>query len=179
MKIKSEIMDGKNIEHTLRRMAFEILERNEGMEGVYLVGIRSRGVPMADRLAKYLEEIEDIKVETGILDISLYRDDLSLIAEKPVVKGTELDFDVENKIIVLIDDVLFTGRTVRSAIAAVLDYGRPKRIELAVLIDRGHHEMPMKADYLGKYVPTSSEEIIKVSFIETDGEEKVRIMIRE
>lgn len=179
MKIKSEIMDKKNIEHTLRRMAFEILERNEGMEDVFLVGIRSRGVPMANRLAKYLEEIENIKVQTGILDISLYRDDLSLIAEKPIVKGTELEFDIENKIIVLIDDVLYTGRTVRSAIAAILDYGRPKRIELAVLIDRGHHEMPIKADYVGKHVPTSSEEIIKVSFIETDDDEKVKIMVND
>lgn len=179
MKIKSEIMDEKNIEHTLRRLAFEILESNEGMDGVYLVGIRSRGVPMAERLAKYLEEIEDIKVKTGILDISLYRDDLSLIAEKPVLKGTKLDFDVENKTIVLIDDVLYTGRTVRSAIAAILDIGRPKRIELAVLIDRGHHEMPVKADYLGKFVPTSGKEIIKVSFNETDDDEKVRIMLNE
>ncbi len=179
MKIKSEIMDEKNIEHTLRRMAFEILERNEGMDGVYLIGIRSRGVPMAMRLAEYLEEIEDIKVQVGILDISLYRDDLSLIAEKPVVKGSEIDFDITDKIIVLIDDVLFTGRTVRAAIAAVLDFGRPRRIELAVLIDRGHHEMPVKADYLGKFVPTSGREIIKVSFNQTDEDEKVRIMMRD
>lgn len=178
MKIKSEIMDEKNIEHTLRRMAFEILERNEGMEGVYLIGIRSRGVPMAERLAKYLEEIEDIKVQVGILDISLYRDDLSLIAEKPVVKGSQIDFDIADKIVVLIDDVLYTGRTVRAAIAAVLDFGRPKRIELAVLIDRGHHEMPLTADYLGQFVPTSGKEIIKVSFHETDEDEKVRIMVR-
>lgn len=176
MRMKSEIMDKVNIEHTLRRMAFEIVERNEGLENVYLIGIRSRGVPMAVRLANYLKEIEKIEVPVGILDISLYRDDLSLIAEKPVIKGTEIDFAIDDKILVLIDDVLYTGRTVRSAIAALLDFGRPSRIELAVLIDRGHHEMPVKADYLGKFVPTSSDEIIKVSFLETDEDEKVRIM---
>lgn len=179
MKIKSEIMNEINIDHTLRRMAYEILENNEGMDDVYLIGIRSRGVPMAERLAKFLDEIDGVVVKTGILDISLYRDDLSLIAEKPVVKGTEIDFDINGKTVVLIDDVLYTGRTVRSAIAAVLDYGRPKRIELAVLIDRGHHEMPVKADYLGKFVPTSADEIIKVSFYDTDDDEKVRIMMNE
>ncbi|HPR18002.1 MAG TPA: bifunctional pyr operon transcriptional regulator/uracil phosphoribosyltransferase PyrR, partial [Candidatus Cloacimonadota bacterium] len=174
MKVKSEIMNTKNIEHTLRRMALEILEQNEGMDNVYLIGIRSRGVPMAARLAKYISEIEKIEVPVGIVDISLYRDDLTLIAEKPVVKGSKIDFDIKDKNVVLVDDVLYTGRTVRSAMAALLDIARPKRIELAVLIDRGHHEMPVKADYLGKFVPTSSNEIIKVSFYETDEDEKVR-----
>lgn len=177
MKFKSEIMNEKNIEHTLRRMALEIVESNEGLENVCLLGIKSRGVPMAERLARFLNEIENIKVPVGIVDISLYRDDLTLIAESPIMKGTSIDFEVKNKTVVLVDDVLFTGRTVRAAIAAILDQGRPRKIELAVLIDRGHHEMPVKADYLGKFVPTSANEVIKVSFLETDSEDKVRIML--
>ncbi len=179
MKIKSEIMDPKAIERTMKRMAYEIIEFNKGLENVYLVGIRSRGVPMAERLCTYLKEIEGVEVPTGILDISLYRDDLSLIAEKPVLKGSEIDFDVKDMKVILIDDVLYTGRTVRSAIAAILDFGRPKQIQLCVLIDRGHHEMPVKADFVGRFVPTSGEEIIKVSFVDTDEDEMVRIMLNE
>ena len=179
MKIKNEIMDMKAIERTLKRMAYEIIEFNRGLQDVYLIGIRSRGVPMAERLAAYLKEIEGVEVPVGILDISLYRDDLSLIAEKPVLKGSEIHFDVKDKKVVLVDDVLYTGRTVRSAIAAIFDFGRPKRIELAVLIDRGHHEMPVKADYVGRFVPTSSDEIIKVSFTDTDEDEKVRILLND
>ena len=179
MKIKSEIMDKKAIDRTMKRMAYEIVEFNKGLKDVYLIGIRSRGVPMAERLSAYLKEFEGIDVPVGILDISLYRDDLSLIANKPVLKGSEIKFDVNNMKVILIDDVLYTGRTVRSAIDAVLDFGRPKQIQLCVLIDRGHHEMPVKADYVGRFVPTSGEEIIKVSFIDTDDDEKVRIMLNE
>ena len=176
MKIKSKIMDVKAIEHSMRRIALEIVEYNKSMDNVYLVGIKSRGVPMADRLSKYLREIENLDVKTGIIDISLYRDDLSKVAENPVHNGTHIDFDVENVKIILIDDVLYTGRTVRAAIDAVLDIGRPKEIQLCVLIDRGHKELPIHADYIGRHVPTSSEEIIKVSFMETDNEENVKIV---
>ncbi len=176
MKTKSKIMDVKAIERSMRRIALEIVEYNKSMENVYLVGIKSRGVPMADRLSKYLREIENLDVKTGIIDISLYRDDLSKVAENPVHNGTHIDFDVENAKIILIDDVLYTGRTVRAAIDAVLDIGRPKEIQLCVLIDRGHKELPIHADYIGRHVPTSSEEIIKVSFVETDNEENVKIV---
>ena len=176
MKTKSKIMDVKAIGRSMRRIALEIVEYNKSMENVYLVGIKSRGVPMADRLSIYLKEIEKLDVKTGIIDISLYRDDLSKVAENPVHNGTHIDFEVENAKIILIDDVLYTGRTVRAAIDAVLDIGRPKEIQLCVLIDRGHKELPIRADYIGRSVPTSSEEIIKVSFMETDGEENVKIV---
>ena len=176
MKTKSKIMDVKAIERSMRRIALEIVEYNKSMDDVYLVGIKSRGVPMADRLSKYLNEIEKLDVKTGVIDISLYRDDLSKVAENPVHKGSHIDFEVENAKIILIDDVLYTGRTVRAAIDAVLDIGRPKEIQLCVLIDRGHKELPIHADYVGRYVPTSGEEIIKVSFVETDEEESVKIV---
>ena len=176
MKTKSKIMDVKAIERSMRRVALEIVEHNKSMKDVYLVGIKSRGVPMADRLSVYLKEIEDLDVKTGIIDISLYRDDLSKVAENPIHNGTHIDFEVENAKIILIDDVLYTGRTVRAAIDAVLDIGRPKEIQLCVLIDRGHKELPVHADYIGRHVPTSSEEIIKVSFMETDDEENVKIV---
>jgi len=176
MKTKSKIMDVKAIERSMRRIALEIVEHNKSMKDVYLVGIKSRGVPMADRLSVYLKEIEDLDVKTGIIDISLYRDDLSKVAENPIHNGTHIDFEVENAKIILIDDVLYTGRTVRAAIDAVLDIGRPKEIQLCVLIDRGHKELPVHADYIGRHVPTSSEEIIKVSFMETDDEENVKIV---
>ena len=179
MKVKSLIMDEIAIERTLKRMAYEIIEFNKGLGNVQLIGIRSRGVPMATRLASYLKEIEGVDVQVGILDISLYRDDLSLIAEQPVMKGSEINFDVKDKRVILVDDVLYTGRTVRAAIDGVLDFGRPQQIQLAVLIDRGHHEMPVKADYVGRFVPTSSEEIIKVSFNDTDEDEKVSVMLNE
>ncbi|MCF7859490.1 MAG: bifunctional pyr operon transcriptional regulator/uracil phosphoribosyltransferase PyrR [Candidatus Cloacimonetes bacterium] len=176
MKTKSKIMDVKAIERSMRRIALEIVEHNKSMKNVFLVGIRSRGVPMAERLADYLKEIEGIEVRTGILDISLYRDDLSKVAENPVHKGSDIEFNVENAKIILIDDVLYTGRTVRAAIDAIIDLGRPKEIQLCVLIDRGHKELPIHADYIGRSVPTSSEEIIKVSFLETDKEENVKIV---
>ena len=176
MKTKSKIMDVKAIERSMRRIALEIVEYNKSMDNVYLVGIKSRGVPMADRLSIYLKEIEKLDVKTGIVDISLYRDDLSKVAENPVHKGSHIDFYVGDGLLILIDDVLYTGRTVRAAIDAVLDIGRPKEIQLCVLIDRGHKELPIHADYVGRYVPTSSEEIIKVSFVETDDEENVKIV---
>jgi len=177
MQTKSQIMDKAQMERTIHRIAHEIIEQNRGLEKIRLVGIRSRGVPLAQRLSNYLKLIENQEIPVGILDITLYRDDLSTIAHQPVIKGSTLDFEIEDAIVVLVDDVLYTGRTVRAAIDALLDFGRPKQIQLAVLIDRGHRELPIKADYVGKNVPTSGEEIIKVSFEETDAEDSVKIVL--
>lgn len=179
MKLKSQIMDAAAIVRTLKRIAHEIIENNRGLEDIYLVGIRSRGVPMANMIAAYLKENEKIEIPVGVLDITLYRDDLSTISHQPVIKGSQIEFDIKNKVVILVDDVLYTGRTVRAAIDAILDFGRPREIQLCVLIDRGHRELPIKANYVGKNVPTSAEEIIKVSFEETDGEENVKIMLRD
>ena len=179
MRVKSQIMDSAAINRTLRRIAHEIIEQNRGLENVYLIGIRSRGVPMAKMLSSILSEIENKEVPVGVLDITLYRDDLSTISHQPVIKGSKINFDLHNTNVILVDDVLYTGRTVRAAIDAILDFGRPQHIQLAVLVDRGHRELPIKADYVGKNVPTSSEEIIKVSFQEIDGEDTVKIVERE
>ncbi|MCD4828288.1 MAG: bifunctional pyr operon transcriptional regulator/uracil phosphoribosyltransferase PyrR [Candidatus Cloacimonetes bacterium] len=178
MNMKSKIMDASAIERAIRRIAHEIVEQNKGLENIYLVGIRSRGVPLAKRLADYLRQIENTEVPVGIIDITLYRDDLSTISHQPVLKGSEIGFDIENANIILIDDVLYTGRTVRAAFDALLDFGRPHKIQLCVLIDRGHRELPIKANYVGKNVPTAQDEIIKVSLAETDGEDSVKIFIR-
>lgn len=177
MQTKSTIMDKAQMERSVHRMAHEIIEQNRGLAKICLVGIRSRGVPLAQRLSEYLRLIEGQDIPVGMLDITLYRDDLSTIAHQPVIKGSQLDFDIEDAIIVLVDDVLFTGRTVRAAIDALMDFGRPRHIQLAVLIDRGHRELPIKADYVGKNVPTSKEEIIKVEFEETDGSDRVCIVL--
>lgn len=179
MKVKSQILDQSAIERAIRRMAHEIVEQNKGLDNIYLVGIRSRGVPLAHRLAEYLKQIEDTSVPVGVIDITLYRDDLSTISHQPVLKGSELDFEIEDANIILVDDVLYTGRTVRAAFDALLDFGRPRKIQLCVLIDRGHRELPIKANYVGKNVPTAQNEIIKVSFAETDGEDSVKIMVRK
>jgi len=170
-------MDKDQMERSLQRMAHEIIEQNRGLEKIRLVGIRSRGVPLAERLSSYLKLISNQEVPVGILDITLYRDDLSTISHQPVIKGSAIDFDIEDAVVVLVDDVLYTGRTVRAAIDALMDFGRPKQIQLAVLIDRGHRELPIKADYVGKNVPTSKEEIIKVSLEEIDGEDSVKIVL--
>lgn len=179
MKVKSLIMDQASIERALKRMAHEIIEQNKGLENIYLVGIRTRGVPMAQRIQGYLKEIEGLEVPVGLLDITLYRDDLTTISHQPVIKGSEINFELEKSKVILFDDVLYTGRTVRAALEAILDFGRPNQIQLCVLIDRGHRELPVKADYVGKNVPTSSEEIIKVSFLETDVEDSVKIVLKE
>ena len=179
MKMKSKILDQSAIERAIRRIAHEIVEQNKGLDNIYLVGIRSRGVPMANRLADYLKQIEGVEVPVGVVDITLYRDDLSTISHQPVLKGSEIDFDIEDANIILVDDVLYTGRTIRAAFDALLDFGRPRKIQLCVLIDRGHRELPIKANYVGKNVPTAQNEIIKVSFEETDGEDSVKIMVRD
>jgi len=169
-------MDEKTIERAVTRTAHEILEKNKGTEKLALLGIRTRGVPLAQRILEKIEEIEGVRLPLGILDITLYRDDLSTIAKLPIVNGTQIDFDINDKKLVLIDDVLYTGRTVRAALDAIVDIGRPSAIQLMVLVDRGHRELPIRADYVGKNVPTSRKEIVKVNLKEVDGENSVLIV---
>ncbi|HXA17325.1 MAG TPA: bifunctional pyr operon transcriptional regulator/uracil phosphoribosyltransferase PyrR [Thermoanaerobaculia bacterium] len=176
MNVKKRLLDGPRMNRAIRRMAIEILEKNRGTQDLLIVGIRSRGVPIAERMAKEIEEMEGHPVSSGILDITLYRDDLTTIAPQPVVKPTKLPEPIDDKIVVLVDDVLYTGRTVRAALDALIDFGRPKAVMLAVLIDRGHRELPIHADVIGKTVPTDAEEVIKVKLVETDGEDEVLIM---
>lgn len=172
---KAKIMDEKAIGRAITRISHEIIERNKGIENVVLIGIKTRGVPVARRIADKIESIEGQRVEIGEMDITLYRDDLSKKQIDPVVNSTKIDFDITDKTVVLIDDVLYTGRTVRSALNALMDVGRPKAIQLAVLVDRGHRELPIRADYVGKNVPTSRNEIISVKLSECDNEDSVSI----
>lgn len=172
---KAVIMDEDAIRRALVRIGHEIVERNKGLENVVLVGIHRRGVPMARRLAAILKEIEKKDVPTGELDITLYRDDLTLRFEQPRVSTTHLPFDVAGKIVILVDDVLYTGRTIRAGLDAIIDMGRPAAIQVAVLIDRGHRELPIRADYVGKNVPTSKKEVIHVKLVEVDGIDQVVI----
>ena len=170
---KTSIMDADGIRRALIRIAHEITEKNKGVENVALVGIRTRGVPLAARIAEEIQKIENVKVPTGSLDITLYRDDLTTMGYNPVIHGTEIDFDVTGKHIILVDDVLYTGRTIRAALDAIIDMGRPNSIQLAVLIDRGHRELPIRADYAGKNVPTSRRETIEVALQEEGKEDEV------
>lgn len=172
---KAQIMDSDDVARAVMRMAHQILERNHGAEDIVLVGIRRRGAPLAVRIAKAMESIEGKEVPVGILDITLYRDDLQLVARQPVVGKTELPTGVEGKVVVLVDDVLFTGRTIRAAMDEIMDFGRPKAMQLAVLIDRGHRELPIRADYVGKNVPTAAKEIVSVALKEEDGEDRVSL----
>ena len=160
----------------IRRMAIEVVERNRGLENLMIVGIRSRGVPIGERMTAEIEQMEGHPVPFGILDITLYRDDLTTIAPQPVVKPTKFPEPINDKVIVLVDDVLYTGRTVRAALDALIDFGRPRQVMLAVLIDRGHRELPIYADVIGKTVPTDADEVIKVKLAETDGEDEVLLM---
>ncbi|NMB00656.1 MAG: bifunctional pyr operon transcriptional regulator/uracil phosphoribosyltransferase PyrR [Firmicutes bacterium] len=173
---KAQILDKEQIRRALTRISHEIVERNRGIDRLVLAGIRTRGVPLARRLAEMIEKIEGTKVPVGILDITLYRDDLSTVAEQPVVNQTSMPVDVQGKTVVLVDDVLFTGRTARAALDAVIDLGRPERVQLAVLIDRGHRELPIRADYVGKNLPTSTKEIVAVRLEEIDEDDRVIIM---
>jgi pyrimidine operon attenuation protein/uracil phosphoribosyltransferase len=166
-------MDGAAIQRALTRIAHEILEKHGGTEGLALVGIRTRGVPLARRLGKRILEIEGAEVPVGVLDINLYRDDLTAISDHPILRKTEIPFAVDGMKIILVDDVLFTGRTIRAAMDGIIDLGRPRQIQLAVLVDRGHRELPIRADYVGKNVPTSRDEEIKVSLSEEDGDDTV------
>lgn len=176
MQVKKKLMDGARMERAFRRMAAEVVERNRGTDGLFLVGIRTRGVPIAERMAHYIEEAEGAKVPLGILDITLYRDDLTTIAPQPVVKPTNIPDSIDDRTVVLTDDVLYTGRTVRAALDALIDFGRPRAVQLAVLVDRGHREFPIHADYVGKTVPTDASEVIKVKLAETDDDDEVLIM---
>lgn len=177
MAEKANILDEQSINRALTRIAHEIIERNKGIEECILVGIKTRGAFIAERLAKKIERIEGKEIKTGELDITLYRDDLSLKNEtnEPLVQQVDITHDVTDKKVILIDDVLYTGRTVRAAMDAVMDIGRPAQIQLAVLIDRGHRELPIRADYVGKNIPTSSSERIVVKVVETDGIDAVTI----
>ena len=177
MKIKASIMDQKAIFRATIRIANEIVERNKGIKDVVLVGIKTRGVPFAHRIAAKIKEIEDSPVDVFTLDISLYRDDLKEIGYKPVVNEV-FSGDIDGKNVVLVDDVIFTGRTVRAALDALIDNGRPRKVQLAVLVDRGHREFPIRPDYVGKNVPTSNNEVVSVRFLETDGEDEVQILER-
>ena len=169
------IMAAEDIRRAVTRISHEIVEKHAGTEGLVLVGIQRRGVPLARRIAAQILEHEDVALPVGALDITFYRDDLSLVAQQPVVKGTQIPFDLNGCTVVLVDDVLYTGRTIRAAMDALIDFGRPQAIRLAVLVDRGHRELPIRADHVGKNVPTSREEQVKVQLEETDAEDGVDI----
>lgn len=175
---KARILDADRIRRMVDRMAHEIAERQKDLAGLALIGIRTRGVPLATRLAARLSDLVKQSFPVGTLDITLYRDDLSTVAPQPLLKKTEIDFDLNGRTVLLCDDVLYTGRTIRAALDGVIDLGRPRAIRLAVLIDRGHREFPIEANYVGKSVPSSSREVIKVMFQETDGSDEVWILER-
>ena len=175
MREKARLLDREGIRRSLTRIAHEILEKNKGTEELILIGIRRRGVPLAVRLAELIQQIEGVEIPVGKLDITLYRDDLTALSDYPLVRGTDIPCDITAKKIVLVDDVLYTGRTIRAAMDALMDIGRPFLIQLAVLIDRGHRELPIRADYVGKNVPTSRKENIKVMLQEIDDDEAVII----
>jgi pyrimidine operon attenuation protein / uracil phosphoribosyltransferase len=169
------IMTADEIRRATIRLSHEIVEKQAGTDGLILIGIQRRGVPLARRIADAIRDNEGVDIQVGALDITFYRDDLSLIAQQPVVKGTELPSGIDGRTVVLVDDVLYTGRTIRAAMDALVDFGRPQAIRLAVLVDRGHRELPIRADHVGKNVPTSREEIVRVHLEETDGEDGVEI----
>ncbi len=164
----SKIMDKEAIRRAILRMSHEILEKNKGVDGLCLVGIRTRGAVLAERIKACIEEIEGTEIDLGVLDITLYRDDLTLVSSQPVVHETLIKFDISSRKLVLVDDVLFTGRTIRAALDAIMDFGRPDSIQLAVLVDRGHRELPIRADYVGKNIPTVIEQDVKVVLQESD-----------
>ena len=175
-KTKAKIMDEAGLERTVTRLAHEILERNKGAGNIVIVGIRTRGEHLAKRIVKKIEGVEGVSVKIGFLDITLYRDDLLGKLEQPQMKGTDILFDISGKDVILIDDVLYTGRTIRAALDGLTDIGRPRTIQLAVLVDRGHRQLPVKADFVGKNVPTSADESIRVHLKEVDGEDEVLLM---
>jgi len=175
LAMNSVLLNAKEISRAISRISHEILERNQGAGDIALVGIRTRGVALSQRLREKIKDIESLTVDHGVLDITLYRDDLAKGLQKPAIKRTEIIFALENKNIILCDDVLFTGRTIRAAIDALMDFGRPSSVQLAVLIDRGHRELPIRPDYVGKNVPTDKSKHIQVLLNEEDGEDKVII----
>lgn len=172
---KATILSSDEIRRALTRIAHEIIERNKGAENLAIIGVHTRGIPLAERLASKLSELEGVEVPRGMLDITLYRDDLSEVAQQPIIRETQVPFDLRDRRVILVDDVLYTGRTVRSALDALIDLGRPEGIQLAVLVDRGHRELPIRADYVGKNLPTSKQEVVKVKLQETDGVDIVEL----
>jgi pyrimidine operon attenuation protein/uracil phosphoribosyltransferase len=178
LRTKGRLMSASEIERTLVRLAHEIVEKSNGSNNLALVGIKRRGIPLAERLGKLISGIEKHPVDTGMLDIQFYRDDLSTAGVRPIVKEGAIGFDVDGRDVVLCDDVLYTGRTIRAALDALFDQGRPRRVQLAVLIDRGHRELPIEATYVGRHVPTSNREIIEVKFHEVDNDEQVLLVER-
>jgi len=179
MKEKAKILDKEAINRSIMRIAHEIIEKNKGTSDLCVVGIRNRGVYIAKRLAECIKKIEGQDIPAGALDITLYRDDLALASGQPLVRKTEIDFDINDKKLVLVDDVLYTGRTIRASLDALIDFGRPKSIQLAVLVDRGHRELPIRADFVGKNIPTSKQEVVEVHLAESDGNDEVLIAEKE
>jgi len=179
MREKARILDKEAINRAVMRIAHEIIEKNSGTDELCLVGIRNRGVYIARRITECIKKIECKDVPVGTLDITLYRDDLALASGQPIVRKTEIEFDINNKNLVLVDDVLYTGRTIRAALDALIDFGRPNSIQLAVLVDRGHRELPIRADFVGKNIPTSKKESVEVHLQESDGSDEVLIAEKE
>jgi len=177
LREKAEIVDADGLRRIITRIAHEIVERNRGVEDLALIGIRARGVPLANRLAAELKQIGGVDVPTGALDITLYRDDLMrhAVGPQPVIRRTEVPFSIDDRLILLVDDVLYTGRTIRAALDALVDFGRPRAIQLVALIDRGHRELPIRADYVGKNIPTSRQESVQVRLVEIDGRDEVEV----
>ena len=175
MTPKAIILTPDEVRRALTRIAHEIIERNKGAENLALIGVHTRGIPLARRLAEKLSALEGVDVPTGMLDITLYRDDLSEVAQQPIIRETQVPFDLRDRRVILVDDVLYTGRTVRAALDALIDLGRPAGIQLAVLVDRGHRELPIRADYVGKNLPTAASEVVKVKVQETDGVDSVEL----
>jgi pyrimidine operon attenuation protein / uracil phosphoribosyltransferase len=178
-RVRQELMDGARLHRTLMRMAHEILEKHPDTRRTVLVGIRTRGVPLAQRLAAVIKEAAGQAPPVGALDITLYRDDLTTIAPNPVIQGTEIPCSIDGRTVVLLDDVLYTGRTVRAALDELIDFGRPDRIQLAVLVDRGHRELPIRADFVGKQLTTRRDEVVQVRLKETDGEDRVLLLEKD
>lgn len=175
MRLKSILMDGKGMQRVLTRIAHEVIEKNNGTENIVFVGIKRRGYPLAERISDIIDGIEGVKIPVGSVDITLYRDDLTKIHEQPVVKNVDIGLHIEDKKVILVDDVIFTGRTARAAMDAIIDNGRPARIELAVMVDRGHRELPIRPDFVGKNIPTSKSEIISVELTEIDKSDSIKI----
>ena len=175
-KDRALIMDEKGIHRALVRIAHEIIEHNKGTEDMAIIGIKARGAPLAQRIAEIINQIEETELPVGSMDITLYRDDIQTKLEQPLVQKTEIDFDVVDKTIILVDDVLFTGRTIRAALDQIIDFGRPKSIQLAVLVDRGHRELPVRADYVGKNIPTAFEDLVEVKIKEIDEQDSVAVI---
>jgi pyrimidine operon attenuation protein/uracil phosphoribosyltransferase len=177
LREKARIMDATAMKRAIQRIAHEIIEKNKGTSNIVMIGIQRRGVPIANMLAEHIGEVENTAIPTGRLDITFYRDDLSLLAEHPVINGTDIPFNITDKDVILVDDVLFTGRTTRAAMEAIMEVGRAKTVQLAVLIDRGHRELPIGADYVGKLLSTSRNEQVSVNVKEVDGDSKVEIFV--